>query len=183
VEVADDPVAVDGELKPLTGPDTAANADADAHGRALAQFRCVGHIGGPSPRSIRYLLVTMPPSPRPDAFVHNCPSRAVLARIGEKWTTLALVWLDENGPTRFGALQRRLEGVSQKMLTQTLRHLERDGLVERRLFDEMPLRVEYSLTGLGRTLVPLVRDLKAWAERHLHAIERSNAAYDTEPIA
>lgn len=109
----------------------------------------------------------------PDAFLRLCPSRGVLARIGEKWTALALAAL-KDGPMRFGALLRRLEGISQKMLSQTLRNLEQDGLVTRRLYDERPLRVEYSLTGRGADLVPIILDLKAWAERHLHEIQRSN---------
>lgn len=102
----------------------------------------------------------------------------MLARIGAKWAMLAVVSLADSGPTRFGALRRRLEGVSQKMLTVTLRQLERDGLVARTLYDEMPLRVEYSLTHLGVSLVPLARELKAWAERNLHTVEHSNASYD-----
>ena len=99
----------------------------------------------------------------PDAFLRACPSRALLTRIAEKWTLLILVAL-EDGPTRFGALRRRVEGISQKMLTQTLRGLERDGLVSRTLYDEMPLRVEYALTARGRSLPPLAAAIKAWTE-------------------
>lgn len=113
----------------------------------------------------------------PDAFVAICPSRAVIARIGEKWTLLVVVAL-AGGSRRFGHLRRTIEGISQKMLTQTLRNLERDGLVTRRLYDEMPLRVEYALTDLGRDLLPLARRIKAWAEAHLPAIEGHNRAYD-----
>jgi DNA-binding HxlR family transcriptional regulator len=102
----------------------------------------------------------------PDAFLRACPSRAVLARIGEKWTALAVVALAD-GPLRFGALLRRLEGVSQKMLTQTLRGLEQDSLLVRKLYDEMPLRVEYSLTPQGQSLVPHLQALKSWAEAHV----------------
>jgi DNA-binding HxlR family transcriptional regulator len=101
----------------------------------------------------------------PDAFLKACPSRALLARIAGKWALLVLVALEE-GPTRFGALRRRVEGVSQKMLTQTLRALERDGLVTRHLYDEMPLRVEYALTDRGRGLLPLAAQLKQWAEEN-----------------
>ncbi len=82
------------------------------------------------------------------------------------------------GPCRFGALRRRIEGVSQKMLSQTLKHLERDGLVQRRLFDVMPLRVEYTLTRLGHGLLPLVRELKSWIERALPAITLANRRHD-----
>ena len=99
----------------------------------------------------------------PDAFLKACPSRALLTRIAEKWTLLVLVAL-RDGPVRFGALRRRVEGVSQKMLTQTLRALEGDGLVTRHLYDEMPLRVEYELTKRGRSLLPLADQLKRWAE-------------------
>jgi len=115
--------------------------------------------------------------PKPDAFIKICPSRAVLARVGEKWTLMALVAL-KNGAKRFGVLQRELEGVSQKMLTQTLRGLERDGLVSRVPHDGRLLRVDYALTSRGRTLVPLALRLKAWAESHLHDIAASNVAYD-----
>lgn len=113
----------------------------------------------------------------PDAFLLACPSRAVLARIGEKWSMLALVSLAQ-GPRRFGALRRSIEGVSQKMLTQTLRNLERDGLVKRRLYDEMPLRVEYELTRLGDGLLPVVAQLKTWAERNLRTIEKNQAHFE-----
>jgi DNA-binding HxlR family transcriptional regulator len=106
------------------------------------------------------------PNVAPDAFLKACPSRAVLARIGEKWAALAIVALAD-GPLRFGALLRQLEGVSQKMLTQTLRGLEQDGLVTRTLYDEMPLRVEYRLTPPGEKLVPHLKELKTWAEAHV----------------
>ena len=117
------------------------------------------------------------PEPEPDAFLRICPSRGLLERLGEKWAMLAVVALKEDA-MRFGQLMRRLEGVSQKMLTQTLRRLERDGMVRRQVFDEMPLRVEYSLTQRGLDVVPLVESLKAWAEANLHAVERDNLAYD-----
>jgi DNA-binding HxlR family transcriptional regulator len=115
--------------------------------------------------------------PKPNAFVRVCPSRQLLARIGEKWTLMAVVALAD-GPVRFGGLLRRLEGVSQKMLSQTLRNLERDGLVTRTLVDERPLRVDYALTERGRDLLPLARALKAWAEANLHPVLTSNVAFD-----
>jgi DNA-binding HxlR family transcriptional regulator len=90
---------------------------------------------------------------------------------------LALVTLAD-GPVRFGGLRRRLQGVSQKMLSQTLRHLERDGIVLRVVRTERPLRVDYLLTDRGRTLLPLALALKTWAEQNLKDIERSNAKYD-----
>jgi DNA-binding HxlR family transcriptional regulator len=115
--------------------------------------------------------------PAPDAFLKACPSRLVLSRIGEKWTLMAVVALADN-PLRFGELLRRLEGVSQKMLSQTLRNLNRDGLLRRTAYDVMPLRVEYALTPMGQSLVPLACSLKAWAEQNLARIETGNRRYD-----
>ncbi|KIC08531.1 HxlR family transcriptional regulator [Leisingera sp. ANG-M1] len=109
------------------------------------------------------------PEGTPDAFVAACPSREILARLAEKWTFLIVIAL-QHGPMRFGALRRKVEGVSQKMLTQTLRNLEKDGLVTRQIYDEMPLRVEYELTALGRELVPLNQAIKDWAERNMRQI-------------
>lgn len=117
----------------------------------------------------------------PDAFLKVCPSRAVLARVGQKWTVLVMVAL-QGDPSRFGDIRRRLEGVSQKMLTQTLRAMERDGLIERCIFDERPLRVEYTLSPLGRSLLPLVSALKAWAEQSLAAVEASNRRFDRNAV-
>ena len=113
----------------------------------------------------------------PNAFLAKCPSRPLLARIGDKWSTLLLVALAD-GPLRFGGLRRRLDGISQKMLTQTARHLERDGLVSRTLYDERPIRVEYDLTNLGRSLLPHVRSLKDWAEQNWRSVEASHARFD-----
>ena len=121
--------------------------------------------------------------PTPDAFIAICPSRPLLARLGEKWALLVIVSLSEASPQRFGVLKRRLEGVSQKMLTQTLRSLERDGLLARRLYDEMPLRVEYHLTTLGESLVPLAKQIKQWAEVNLHAIQQNNRAFDLDRVS
>lgn len=120
-------------------------------------------------------------NPSPDAFLAVCPSRQVLARIGEKWTLLVLAALAE-GPRRSGELHRRLEGVSRKVLTQTLRQLERDGLIQRCLLSSRPLHVEYRLSPLGTNLLPLVRDLKAWAERNFAAIALNRAAFDSAQL-
>lgn len=102
----------------------------------------------------------------PDAFIANCPTRAILTRLAEKWTMLTLAALSD-GPMRFGELRRRIEGVSQKMLTKTLRKLEEDGLVTRHVFDEIPLRVEYTLTALGQDCARLVTEIKKWAETNM----------------
>lgn len=101
----------------------------------------------------------------PDAFLKACPSREVMARLGEKWTMLLIVAL-EHGPLRFGELRRKLEGISQKVLTQTLQRLETFSLIERTQFNERTIRVEYQLSPRGRALLPLVRALKQWAEDH-----------------
>jgi DNA-binding HxlR family transcriptional regulator len=115
----------------------------------------------------------------PDAFLKICPSRPLLARIGEKWALMILVAL-EAGPLRFGGLMQRLQGISQKMLSQTARNLERDGLVVRKVIDARPLRVEYSLTSLGLSLLPAARALKSWAEAHLRETQASNKMYDAK---
>lgn len=115
--------------------------------------------------------------PRPDAFLRLCPSRDVIARLGDKWASLALIAL-KDGPLRFGGLLRKLDGVSQKMLSQTLHGLERDGIVTRTVQDVRPLRVDYQLTSRGVDLVPVLASLKIWAEKHLHDIQASNRAFD-----
>ncbi|QIK68636.1 helix-turn-helix transcriptional regulator [Nocardioides sp. HDW12B] len=113
----------------------------------------------------------------PDPFTAACPSRTVLDRIGDKWTVLVISSLTD-GPQRFGELARRIDGVSQKMLTQTLRGLERDGLVTRTIYAEVPPRVDYELTDRGRTLIAPLQALISWAEKHVPDIERDRAAYD-----
>jgi DNA-binding HxlR family transcriptional regulator len=112
-----------------------------------------------------------------DAFLAACPSRQVLARISDKWVTLILVALAD-GPLRYSDLGRIIAGVSQKMLTQTLRTLERDGLVTRTVTASVPARVDYQLTPLGESLMPAVNAVKAWAEEHIAEIEASRTAYD-----
>jgi DNA-binding HxlR family transcriptional regulator len=117
-----------------------------------------------------------------DAFLAACPSRQVLDRISDKWVTLILVALAD-GPLRYRDLCRIIAGVSQKMLTQTLRTLERDGLVSRTLTPAVPARVDYALTPLGRSLMPAVHAIKGWAEEHIGEIAASRAAYDARAAA
>ncbi len=114
---------------------------------------------------------------RPDAFDAQCPTRRVLDRIGDKWAVLILISLGE-GTLRFNALRRRIDGISQKMLSQTLKSLERDGLVRREIFATVPVTVEYSLTELGGTLSRTVHELTLWAEAHIGAVEESQRRYD-----
>ena len=110
-----------------------------------------------------------------DAMLVACPTRQVMETIGGKWSSL-LVHALAGGPQRHGQLRTRIAGVSQKMLTQTLRELERDGLVTRTVTASVPVRVDYALTPLGRTLVPVLGALKDWSERN---IEQVLAARDT----
>lgn len=114
---------------------------------------------------------------RPDAFLAACPSRGLVARLGEKWAMLVLVALADR-PVRFGALRRRLEGISAKMLGQTLRTLERDGLVARTILATRPIAIDYRLTDRGEDLLPLAQELKWWAEANLAAIEADNRRFD-----
>jgi DNA-binding HxlR family transcriptional regulator len=115
---------------------------------------------------------------KPNVYAAICPSREVLALIGEKWASLIIGALGY-GVLRFGELKRICEGISQKMLTQTLRKLERDGLVVRTLYaDTLPIKAEYRLTELGKSLLPVVKAAKSWAEENLHQIEENRVMYD-----
>jgi DNA-binding HxlR family transcriptional regulator len=105
--------------------------------------------------------------------------RGILDRIGDKWSVLVIATLDGE-PMRFTELQKRIPGISQRMLTRTVRHLERDGLVARTVFPEVPPRVEYELTPTGRTLIQPAVALAEWAVDHNPHVERSQAAYDSE---
>lgn len=113
----------------------------------------------------------------PTPYAANCPTRLVLDRIADKWTVLLLGLLGD-GPVRFNRLRREIEGLSQKVLAQTLRKLERDGLISRTAFPTVPVTVEYALTPLGRTLAAAVEPLRVWAESHIQAVLHSQQAYD-----
>jgi DNA-binding HxlR family transcriptional regulator len=104
----------------------------------------------------------------------QCPSRLVLDRIADKWTALIIQVL-ANGTKRYAELQREIGGISQKMLTQTLRSLERDGLVQRKVHPVVPPKVEYSLTKLGRTLIEPLHELCRWSEKHLAELQANRA--------
>jgi DNA-binding HxlR family transcriptional regulator len=109
-------------------------------------------------------------STRASVLRPQCPSRIVLDRIADKWTALIIQVL-ANGARRYAALQREIGGISQKMLTQTLRSLERDGLVLRKVYPVAPPKVEYSLTRLGRTLIDPLHGLCRWSEKHLPELQ------------
>jgi DNA-binding HxlR family transcriptional regulator len=112
-----------------------------------------------------------------DVYNAACPTRAALDRIADKWTALIIGLLAER-PHRFGELKRRIDGISQKMLTQTLRSLERDGLVLRQAFATVPVTVEYSLTSLGETLIAPVAAIRDWAEQHIELVLEARTKHD-----
>jgi DNA-binding HxlR family transcriptional regulator len=107
----------------------------------------------------------------------TCRGRDVLDRVGDKWSLHVLTVLDDQ-TLRFGQLRRAIDGISQRMLTVTLRNLERDGIVHRTLYPEIPPRVEYALTPLGETLLKAVGAFVLWAEDHVDEIDEARAAYD-----
>lgn len=96
----------------------------------------------------------------------NCPIRDVLSRLGDKWSMLVLVTLDANGTMRFNEIHKTIDDISQRMLTVTLRTLETDGLVERKIYAEVPPRVEYCLTDTGGSLISHIEGLVGWALEH-----------------
>jgi DNA-binding HxlR family transcriptional regulator len=126
-----------------------------------------------------------------NAFLAMCPSRKLLDRLSDKWVTLILCALGSAGSSesgvdgaemsrsmRYSELSRQLAGVSQKMLTQTLRAMERDGLITRVAIPTVPVTVTYAMTELGRSLHQMVRGVKAWAEMHMDDVLASRAAHD-----
>ena len=126
-----------------------------------------------------------------DAFLAGCPSRQLLGRISDKWVALVLAALGGDGPhpgencageprsMRYSELSRRLAGVSQKMLTQTLRSLERDGLLTRTVTPTVPVTVTYELTELGLSLQDVMGAIKVWAEAHMDEVITNREDYDT----
>ena len=112
-----------------------------------------------------------------DLFDPNCGTRLVLDRIGDKWTVLVVLLLSD-GPMRFSELRAHLGAVAPKVLTQTLRRIERDGLVTRAIYAEVPPRVEYTLTDLGRSLTTPISVVGDWAETHVGQITAAQQAYD-----
>src|SRR6266567_7685107 len=114
---------------------------------------------------------------QPDIFQENCLSRHALGLIADQWTPLVIYAL-EDGTMRFGQLLKRIDGISKKMLTQTLRALERNGLVKRVVYPVVPPIVEYSLTPLGQTLIEPIWALRAWSEQYIEEVERVRAEYD-----
>jgi DNA-binding HxlR family transcriptional regulator len=120
------------------------------------------------------LLVHVPPW---NPYDRGCPTRRVLDRIGDRWTVLIVGSL-RDGPLRYSEVAARIDGISQKMLTQTLRGLERDGLVKRTMYPEIPPRVEYELTEAGRSLREPLRALEDWAKEHMSEMLAAQNLYD-----
>lgn len=115
-----------------------------------------------------------------DAMKAACPTRQVIARIADKWAMLVITALDGEDALRFSELRRRIEGVSQKMLTQTLRALERDGIVSRTVYPTVPVTVEYRLTTLGQSLTDAIDAIRDWAYGHMSEIELAREAFDEQ---
>ncbi|MFI8084104.1 winged helix-turn-helix transcriptional regulator [Kitasatospora sp. NPDC086009] len=113
-----------------------------------------------------------------DVFAQLCPSRAMLADLADKWTMLILMSLGEFGPQRFSELQRAVDGVSRKMLTQSLRTLERNGLVRRTVYPETPPRVVYDLLSLGRELSALLAPVGRWTEERTAEMLAAREVFD-----
>lgn len=112
-----------------------------------------------------------------DALYPDCPIRNILSRVGDKWSMLVLFTLETNGNLRFKELQRNIPDISQKMLTATLKMLEGDALITRVAFPEVPPRVEYSLSAKGKSLLPHISNLLAWATEHMGEIIESRQRY------
>jgi DNA-binding HxlR family transcriptional regulator len=117
------------------------------------------------------------PDGRYDVMAAACPTRQVIGRIGDKWTLLVLYALGA-GTLRFSQLRSAVEGISQKMLTQTLRALERDGIVHRRVYATIPPKVEYSLTPLGESLGGAIATVRNWSYAHMDEIDGARQLYD-----
>jgi len=112
---------------------------------------------------------------KPNPYAAQCPTRQLLDRISDKWVVLVLGLLT-NGPKRFSALKREIDGISQKMLSQTLRSLEQDGLLVRRAFATVPVTVEYELTPLGQSLNTTMQPLIEWAKANMGRVQKARAA-------
>jgi DNA-binding HxlR family transcriptional regulator len=113
-----------------------------------------------------------------DAFIRGCPTNQLLDRLSDKWVSLVVSALS-TGPMRYSDLTRKIAGVSPKMLTQTLRSLERDGILDRTVTPSVPVRVDYELTPLGHSLAVLLTAVKDWAETHIDEVHQARERYDT----
>ena len=118
-----------------------------------------------------------PQQPPIECFSADCPSRSLFDQISDKWSMMVLITL-EDGPVRFNAVKRRLEGITQKALTQCLRRLERNGLLTRHVIPVSPIAVEYAITPLGRTLLHPMKAMHDWTMNNLPAVDEARRAFD-----
>ncbi|WP_063051856.1 winged helix-turn-helix transcriptional regulator [Nocardia arthritidis] len=119
-----------------------------------------------------------------ESYLHHCPAREVLAVLADKWVMLVLSVLRSHaGPIRFNELRRRLDGITQKMLTRTLRNLEREGLIRRAVYPTVPPRVDYSLTELGASIGAISHAMGVWAVEHQDRILAARAEFDARAAA
>lgn len=132
--------------------------------------KCVTYLKGTTVKNQQF---SMAKSLEKYSMVDVCPVRNVLDRFGDKWSILIIIILGENGTMRFNELHKTISNISQKMLTVTLRTLETDGLVARKIYPEVPPRVEYMLTDIGYSLLPHIQNLADWANANMPAIAQS----------
>jgi DNA-binding HxlR family transcriptional regulator len=138
---------------------------------------CSSYTKGTMPKQpLRKRIITR--APEMEHTPARCRAREMLDRVGDRWSVYVISALGAYGTLRFGELMQQVEGVSQRMLTVTVRGLERDGLVRRTIYAEIPPRVEYTLTPLGATLRKLVRELIDWTGAHLAEVDAARARYD-----
>lgn len=131
--------------------------------------------------SVSYLDVTMKSAKtKSEKISCRCPTREILDRVGDKWSILTIITLSTapEHKLRFSELQKKIEGISQRMLTTTLRHLERDGFVKRYFYPVIPPKTEYELTPLGESIFSIFQKLNSWIETHWPNISKARDAYD-----
>lgn len=117
------------------------------------------------------------------SIIEICPIRNVVARFGDKWSLLVLLVIDSEGTVRFNELGRLIPDISTRVLSGTLRNLEADGLISRKVYPQVPPKVEYSLTDTGRSLIPLIIQLTRWAQDNMKSVMKHRADYDARSAA
>ncbi|PCJ33062.1 MAG: HxlR family transcriptional regulator [Gammaproteobacteria bacterium] len=116
-----------------------------------------------------------------DIYNKNCPTRQVLNRIADKWTVLIVGALAQR-TKRFSELKKEIDGISQKMLTQTLRGMERDGLISRKVYPTVPPKVEYTLTDLAMSLISMLGEIRQWSEGNIETVIQAQQRYDNREV-
>lgn len=115
-----------------------------------------------------------------NSIIEICPVRNVVARFGNKWALLVLLVISETQPIRYNELGRKIPDISSRVLSATLRNLEADGLISRKLYNEVPARVEYSLTDIGQSLIPIIHNLTEWAQNNMKTIINHRRLADSD---